>query len=393
LAASAQISAIQAQWIKALFTRPSLWTPILLHDLYKLDEGVYRLTRRLTAPSLKRISLAWYFAVSAWSQLYPRWNSDLTQWTTDDLLNFPVPSTSSIHYPSGLLLSHVVELNPSTGHLRLVDRATISQMCSEEACAQIWSAVNCLDHSQSFAAQVSRRLLRLSPPLPPPPPLALVAHPHLIVAGSSFPDLSTAVARRFLDTRKGVDKALDWRTRAISRLAYPPRDIWSRVWRSATTPKQRETFYKILLNALPLGARIAHFAPEDANCPACPTSRQTLRHFLFDCPLAQQVWSDFAFAFDISYESISLRHCLFSWPTGASFFLGRAFGYRLQAGHAVALHTLWTAAVVARFEGTRITRASISARFRIALQRHFAALRSSPRWAPRIGDLPSFFLY
>jgi hypothetical protein len=103
------------------------------------------------------------------------------------------------------------------------------------------------------------------------------------------------------------------------------------------------------------------------------------------------VWQDFAFAFAIPYNSILFPHALFSWPVGPSFFLGRAYGYRLQAGHAVALHTLWSAHVLARYHSRSYTRASISAKFRIELRRHFATLRASSRWGPRLGTLPSFF--
>jgi hypothetical protein len=184
---------------------------------------------------------------------------------------------------------------------------------------------------------------------------------------------------------------LQWDQRAITRLAYPPRDIWTRVWRSATTPKQRDIWYKLLLNAQPLGARVEHFDPDAVHCSVCPRDVQTFEHFIFDCPLAQQVWQDFAFVFCIPYYSISMHNVLFLWPAGPSLFLGRAYGYRLQAGHAVAIHTLWVASCQARYASKPSTRASISARFRSALLRHFDTLRRSPKWQERIGTLPPFF--
>jgi hypothetical protein len=73
--------------------------------------------------------------------------------------------------------------------------------------------------------------------------------------------------------------------------------------------------------------------------------------------------------------------------------LGRAYGYRLQAGHAVALHTLWVASVLAKFHSTPSTRASVSSRFRLALRRQFSTLCASPRWQERIGTLPPFFSF
>ena len=150
-----------------------------------------------------------------------------------------------------------------------------------------------------------------------------------------------------------------------------------------------------MLNSLPVGARKVHFSrldPQDVFCHVCPRDRQTLQHLLFDCLLAQQVWLDFASLFELSYASISLSNVLFSWPTGASSFLGRAFGYRLQAGHAVAIHTLWSASVAASRRQVPASRVSISAQFRTALRRHFSTLRSSSRWSVCLGDLPFHLL-
>jgi len=171
----------------------------------------------------------------------------------------------------------------------------------------------------------------------------------------------------------------------------PPTDIWNRLWRSPSLPAQRTTWYKLLLNSLPLGARIEHFASEDVYCHFCSTTVQTTRHFIFSCPLAQQVWSDFATIFSLP-SSVSLYQALYSWPSSCSSHLGRAYGYQLQAGHAVAVHTLWYVATLARLQDTRATCLSTSALFLSRLRRHFTTLRTSPRWGSRIGSLPSTLL-
>ena len=165
----------------------------------------------------------------------------------------------------------------------------------------------------------------------------------------------------------------------------PPKDIWTRLWKSPSLPMHRQTWYKFLFNAQPLGARIERFVPDDSQCPHCPLRRQTMHHFLFDCPLAQQVWQDFASYFELS-SSPPLYNILFSWPASSSSMLGRAYGYRLQAGHAVALHTLWFVHCEARYREKSTTRIALSCIFRNRLRRHFTTLAASSRWKARLGD-------
>ena len=144
------------------------------------------------------------------------------------------------------------------------------------------------------------------------------------------------------------------------------------------------------MNALPLGTRIWSFAPEDLLCHACSVPQST-RHFLFTCPLAQQVWHDFSLIFQLSHP-VSLEQALFSWSAGGSRFLGREFGYRLQAGHAVALHTLWTAHTQARYDNVSTSCVGVSHRFRFLLRKHFRTLNASPRHSRKLGSLPPSLL-
>lgn len=212
----------------------------------------------------------------------------------------------------------------------------------------------------------------------------------LLVADTPVRSLRTPIARRFLDHRAGVSSALDWSRRAISRYGMPPSDIWTRVWRGPSIPAQRETWYKTLMNSLAIGVRIEYFAePHEAMCPACPEVLQTHRHFYQACPLANQVWQDFAYVFRLS-SLPSLSRILYSWPSSSSSHLGRAYGYRLQAGHAVALHVLWVATVRARSSGVRPSPASVSAQFRFHLRRHFETLARSRRWHVYFANLPSY---
>src|SRR6185295_2408988 len=98
----------------------------------------------------------------------------------------------------------------------------------------------------------------------------------------------------------------------------------------------RQTWYKLLMNALPLGIRVEHFAPENVFCSHCLYVVQSTRHFVFSCPLAQQVWQDFAHHFCL-LSPPSLHHMLFSWLSSSSFVLGRVYGFHLQASHAVVI--------------------------------------------------------
>jgi hypothetical protein len=104
-------------------------------------------------------------------------------------------------------------------------------------------------------------------------------HVHIQVAGVMLFSLTTALARRFIDRTKGINRPLDWRSRGITKLGRPPIDIWQRLHHRARTPRQKETFYKFLFNALALGTRARHFrnaTAERAWCHFCPGQVQFL---------------------------------------------------------------------------------------------------------------------
>jgi hypothetical protein len=161
---------------------------------------------------------------------------------------------------------------------------------------------------------------------------------------------------------------MDWGSRGITRLGIPPPDIWDRLLHPARTPQYREEWYKFLFNALPLGHRISRFAPEDANCHACPTLTQTLRHFILSCPVAQEVWREFRRVFQW-HTPITLEQAAFAWPSRV-VHLGRRYGFQLQAGHAVVLHTIWVTHTRARYANTPAHPAAIRALFRSHLLRY-----------------------
>ena len=388
LSPATEIPALQAQWIVSFFSHASLWSPAFQFALNQQPGGVFLLAHSMSSRLIKRFPPCWQSILTSWTRLRPHWDTDVSVWTPQDALAFPLPFTHSALYPTGFRLADVLAYDPSTTHLTLLEESAIRRRFANAAPGRVCDAVQRLQSPSDYVAyHLLQMLVSSFLPLPSlsPSPLSILFD-HLLVADTSLRRLTTTRARRFLDSLERVPEALDWSSRAISQLAVPPLDIWKRVWRGPLLPRHRETHYKLLMNALPLGSRIRRFAPERAHCPHCPHAPQTLRHFIHACPLAQQVWSDLRSALRLS-TPVSLRQALFSWSTGSSRFLGRGYGFRLQAGHAVALHVLWTAHCRAVYGGTCSSRAEISNRFRAQLHRHFRTLQHSHH-AHLIGDLP-----
>ena len=75
-----------------------------------------------------------------------------------------------------------------------------------------------------------------SPPYPSPTPV-LVLLTLLLAANTAVTTLTTSATRRYLDLLNWVPQALDWNARTIRRLAIPPRDIWTRLWRGPLFPR------------------------------------------------------------------------------------------------------------------------------------------------------------
>jgi hypothetical protein len=96
---------------------------------------------------------------------------------------------------------------------------------------------------------------------------------------------------------------------------------------------------------------------------------------LFCCPLAQAVWHEVRLVFSLP-QAVSLFHAAFSWSPQAQG-LGRRFGFRLQAGHAVALHTLWLLHTRAVYHQQSASIPAARALFRAHLLRYLETLAAS----------------
>jgi hypothetical protein len=295
LAVKTQAIALQAQWIAQHFSRRTLWSPILQHIFGRLAGGPTSLVVG-TKPKLKKIPRAWHSVFKAWYKLHPHWEADPATWTISEALSFPVSGTHSAAYPWNVPLAALMFVDSTTGLLSL---GTDAQLQTAFACAapkRVCAAVQALrSSSNSLAFALVQLLSSQTHPLPSSSPISAVFS-HLFVADVSIRQLSTGTARRFLDRHAGAPAMVNWSSRAISRHGVPPADIWRRLWHAPTLPAHRQTLYRLYLNTLPIGHRIEHFANEEADvyCHFCPGVVQSLRHFVYACSLAHQIWQDFA---------------------------------------------------------------------------------------------------
>jgi hypothetical protein len=100
-----------------------------------------------------------------------------------------------------------------------------------------------------------------------------------------------------------------------------------------------------------------------------------MRHFLFSCPLAQCLWRDFRDLYSLP-QAVTVQQAAFSWSPQTRV-LGRRYGFRLQAGHAVALHTLWLVHTRAVLDRCPASIPAVRALFKAQLRQHLETLWAS----------------
>jgi hypothetical protein len=323
--------------------------------------------------SATKLPACWKPYFDAWKQLHPQWSLD-PDWTVREALCFPIPDTHSAQAREGLRLLDFTLWDPTTSTVQLISPAMAARQFG--APVRVGKALTALqDGSSAVPAQVLQ--LALFPSSTQPTRSRRRAlYAHIQVAGVMLLSLTTALARKYIDRRKGLLAPFDWSSRGITDLGRPPPDIWSRLHSKARSPRQKETYYKFLFNALTLGARIRVFKPEKAHCHFCPDQVQTLRHFIFSCPLAQCLWQEFRSFFSLP-SAVSLKQAAFSWSPNA-LVLGRRFGFRLQAGHAVVIHTLWIIHNAAVMDNRPTSTTAARTLFLSQLARHLETLRTAP---------------
>jgi hypothetical protein len=274
-----QLPALQAMWVARFLTarpRPS-WYKALDWVLSAFNGGPSALATYRN-PGTATIPVCWRPYLAAWRTLQPQWSFDISDWTPQEARCFPVPATTSTRSPTGLRLVDLVtwDANTSAVSLRSPDDVTDRHFGAPGKVKKALTALR--DGSSSIPAVVLELALSDSS-------VSLARskrrhlHAHIQVAGVMLFSLTTALARRFIDRTKGITRPLDWRSRGITKLGRPPKDIWQRLHHRTRTPRQKETFYKFLFNALALGTRARHFrnaTAERAWCHFCPGQVQFL---------------------------------------------------------------------------------------------------------------------
>ncbi|KAK9989376.1 hypothetical protein SO802_029615 [Lithocarpus litseifolius] len=70
------------------------------------------------------------------------------------------------------------------------------------------------------------------------------------------------------------------------------KQIWNRLWRLSIPPKVRNFIWRASSDILPTRANLARRKiPIDPKCVICGSSDETVLHILWQCPLAQNVWT------------------------------------------------------------------------------------------------------
>src|SRR5690242_12792199 len=108
-------------------------------------------------------------------------------------------------------------VDSTTGALSLGTASQLTSAFAHAAPARVCSVVQSLPPSLSSPPSLPYQLSQLisSSPLPLPPAASISdVFSHLIVADVSLRQLSTGVARRFLDGRAGAPDSINWSARA-----------------------------------------------------------------------------------------------------------------------------------------------------------------------------------
>ena len=305
-----QLYALQAMWMARFLTtrpHPSWWTA--LNWVLSAYNGDRSFLGSHTSGAA-RFPECWQPYLVAWQKLHPHWSTDLLEWTPQKALCLPVPQTTSHRARSGLRLIDLVTWNASTSAVTLRSPDSLAGFGAPKRVGKALTALQ--DGSSTLPASLVHLALSSSS-LPPSRSSCSALHAHIQVAGVMLFSLTTALARRYINQSKGFLGPYDWRDRSITKqIGRPPPDIWSRLHHRARSPRHKETFYKFLFNALPLGDRVHHFVLEKAFCHYCPSQVQTMRHFLFSCPLAQCLWRDFRDLYSLP-QAVTVQQAAFSW--------------------------------------------------------------------------------
>lgn len=77
------------------------------------------------------------------------------------------------------------------------------------------------------------------------------------------------------------------------QITLPPieKQLWSRLWKTKTSPKLRHFLWRVLSGALAVKDQLrTRGIPVDPTCPVCHQGPETICHMLFHCPVAKEAW-------------------------------------------------------------------------------------------------------
>ena len=384
----AQLIALQAMWIaRSLTVHPHPpWWEALNFAMSRFAGGVSAFgSMRYSGTLINSVPPCWRPYVKAWKKLLPQWNPNALEWTPSEALALPIAKTISARARQGLRLVDLVDWNARTHTVSLIPADSVTKGDSRFSNpATVATALTALQKGQS---QLPTQVVHVAcSPSPTPPQRSSfeALHAQISVAGVMIASLTVSTARRFLGQSKGLNSPLPWNQQSLVRhIGKPPADIWKRLHHPTRSQRHKETFFKFIHNALALGTRTCHL-PGGASskfCHFCPTIVQDQRHFVFLCPLAQAVWHEFRLVFSLP-TPVHLKQAAFSWSLQTRV-LGRRYGHRLQAGHAVALHVLWLVHVNATMNNRKATIPAVRAQFRALLLEHLETLWASKPFSQR----------
>ena len=140
---------------------------------------------------------------------------------------------------------------------------------------------------------------------------------------------------------------------------------WSSIWKMGIEAKQRSLLWLIYHGAVTTRQKLSHFVPDLTNlCPVCEESKETLRHYFFECQRIKQMWIRITqFLNDITCErpnetAITIEEVfsgMASWQNKIP---------NIQALHALALWQVYRAHAEASLDGKKEPPATLFARWK-----------------------------
>lgn len=363
---STQIQALLAQWIPRMFQQPdNLWAKSLSHCIQtSIPGGFYGLATPISKRTLKHIQPQWKTIIKAWYNAQPSWSRPPHTWPVPQMLAIAIPNTTHARNRAGLTLGQLLtqtqngQLTPRTdSQLEALFKSKMDIRRAKTA-REKWNKGTLTIHPQVMEALRNFKGSQITGQ-------NNTIHTYITLATRSLQDVTTSTVREFLDNKEVPTNENPLAKRAIGQYSKPPPDLWQRLYHLSRLPQQRELWYKLLYNALPLGRRIMHFQPAKQQCLHCMGHTQTIQHFTYKCKLAQMAWKTLSSL--LSTPPVTQHTALYGWPLKTKQYSEHE-GARRQVGHAMVLRTLWLANTKACYKGQQTSVKAIPVQLKFHLE-------------------------